>query len=427
MSATLRSLSVALPLLCAHLAAQAGDSQAAETPASSNGAVPSGYCRSGIWSSTRDLDATERVGQIDCALVWNPSLGHGIRFGFNARGASTHGSAHYQRDRAYMRESFAALDLDKWSLKLGRQILSWGRTDRIGPTDYFSPRDLTALVADDDEQKLGTDALLIKHHLNQEMSVSVVAAKPSANRLPTALGVGALAPLERPNRPEYAIKLDRNSGQLDWSISLHKGFERSPYYQLDIAGPGLPTLHRPLPSTQSVGADMATSVGAWVMRAEAAYTKSTPGCATCGSVERNIGKLVLGIEREVGEHHYATAQLYGLNRSGYRAPETRSQALQSSYQAIDRLNSEFGGHEYGLTWRWTTKALNEALRLEFAGVLHAPRHQASSVALRPRVRYAVSDRLHVGAGVDRFIGRPQSYFGTRRANNLVFLELGYAF
>jgi hypothetical protein len=422
MSSGLQHMALLLPLVCAQAVALAS-----ETPLEAKSSVPGGVCRASVWSSTRELDTTAGVGQADCSVSWNPTLAKGLRLALNARAASALGSHNDRRNRAYVREASLMTDTEDWSLRLGRQIISWGRADRIGPSDYFSARDLTSLVADDEEQRLGTDALLVKRHLGQDMSISLVTAKPSANRLPIPNGVGPLTALERPTRPEVALKLDRNAELLDWSVSLHRGYDRSPYYQFQLAGAGGPALYRSFASTQAIGADLATSAGAWVMRAEAAYIKSEFDCQYCTISARNTGKVVLGIERELGANNHLAVQVYGLNRSGYRPPSSRPLPLQASYQGIDKLNSEFGNQEYGLTWRWTTKALNEALRFEFAGVFHAPRHQASSVALRPRLRYALSDRLHLGAGLDRFIGVEQSYFGARRANNLVFLELGYAF
>jgi hypothetical protein len=389
--------------------------------------LPTAGCRSGLWSSSRELDSTEQLAQLDCTVNWYPKIAQGVRLGLNSRAFATQDSRHSREQGIALREGFLAADRADWSFILGRQIIAWGRTDRIGPTDFFSRRDLTALVADDDEQRVGVDALRIKRHFGQATVLSLVTAKYSANRTPIPQGLPALPALDLPHRPEYALKIDSNAGNLDWSVSVFDGFDRTATYRLQTNGAAVPSLQRHLGANQTLGADIATSLGDWVVRAEGAYTKSTHSCALCAAPKTRSGKLVLGLEREIAASNHLAIQVYGLYRSHYEAPHSASAPIVKTLQNIDRLNSEFGAHEYGATWKWTIKAMNDALRLEFAGVLHAPSRQSSSLALRPRIRYAITDRLHVAAGWDRFIGSAQTYFGTRRPNNLVFLELGYTF
>ena len=52
-------------------------------------------------------------------------------------------------------EGWVRLAAGNLEIKAGRQIVVWGRADRLNPTDNISSRDYTLLVASDDEQRRG--------------------------------------------------------------------------------------------------------------------------------------------------------------------------------------------------------------------------------------------------------------------------------
>ena len=58
-----------------------------------------------------------------------------------------------------IREAYLDLSHGPLDLRIGKQIIAWGRADRINPTDNLTPRDYTLLVPDDDDQRLGTPAV----------------------------------------------------------------------------------------------------------------------------------------------------------------------------------------------------------------------------------------------------------------------------
>ena len=64
-----------------------------------------------------------------------------------------------------LREAFVDVRLGRLDLRAGRQIIAWGRADGVNPTDNLSGQDLTLLVPDDDDRRLGTTAVRASYYV----------------------------------------------------------------------------------------------------------------------------------------------------------------------------------------------------------------------------------------------------------------------
>ena len=117
------------------------------------GDLPYGECRSGYWSSDRNLDDRGDIAKGTCLVNWNLELAEQTRLVLAARGG-INDSARADGYSGRLREGYLETGNDAWRWRVGRQIIAWGRSDRINPTDYLAPRDLTLLVPEDDEQRL---------------------------------------------------------------------------------------------------------------------------------------------------------------------------------------------------------------------------------------------------------------------------------
>jgi hypothetical protein len=395
---------------------------AQEPPKTSGTTAPVfGECRTGYWSSNRNLDDQAGAASSTCFASWKPVLNETVSFGFNARVNGAPTRMHTSRGR--IREAYARVENGPLTAKLGRQVIAWGRSDRISPTDNLSPRDYTALVPDDDEQRQGLDAALVRYELSQTVSVVAVVGRFEENVLPTGQPPQALNALAIPSRPEYALKLDRNGSGIDWSLSYYDGFERTPRYRAMFPIAAVPGVSRSFEHNRTLGADVALPAGNWTFRGETAITLNTPACSGCGAETRKTSKLVLGIDRDLGEVVSASAQIYRVHRSHYSPPAVQAASLMPLFDGLDRLNSEFSKRDYGATGRVSSRFFNDRLKLELGVIYHQPEAAKSSLVIRPRMSFAVSDHVKIAAGADRFQGNAQSYFGVRKKNNLNFLEI----
>ena len=88
-----------------------------------------------------------------------------------------------------IREGYAQLTRGQLDLRAGRQVIVWGRADKVNPTDAWSSRDFMLLAPNDDDQRLGVislQATLECRRLSRDRSVAARVARPGiAHTAPT--------------------------------------------------------------------------------------------------------------------------------------------------------------------------------------------------------------------------------------------------
>lgn len=392
-------------------------------PAASEGvAVPTGLCQVGYWSSSRNLDDQEEVGLVNCSLAWRQSLGDSARVVVSGRGGyAVTGTTDDWSGR--VREAYIDWQAGAWSLRLGRQVLAWGRADRINPTDNLAPRDFTLLVAEDEDQKLGIDAARVRYELSPSLSASVLLARFGAHKTPTGSLPSNTVRAMEPGRAEWAVKLD-HIGTLDWSLSYFDGYERFTRYTAVFRSPTAFVFQGAFERSKVLGVDAATALGAWTIRTELAYSELEPDCTGCAQYKRKVARAVVGADRDFLETSNVNFQVFALRRSNYIDPAALPAAQQPLAMGLDRLNFEFGKDEWGVTLRVSHRALNERLKVEVSGIADLTNR---SGVLRPRLTFAYSDQLRLGAGADYFRGKTQSFFGSRKDNQTGFVDMALVF
>lgn len=377
--------------------------------------LPFGECRLGYWSSSRNLDHTQDITQGLCFSNWKPSISDSVSFGFSVQGHISN-KRDTTGDKARLREGYVDIGSDDWSLRLGRQLIAWGRADRINPTDYFSPRNFTLLVPEDDEQRRGIDAALVQYHLNDSNRLSLVIARFEPHRMPQGLLPAGIVRSAEPDDAEVAVKYDHIGNFLDWSISYYDGYDRFPRYRLFQNVNELPRIHADYESLNTWGFDAAAAAGSWTLRTELTHSKQER--AQTGD-EISITRAIVGIDHDFLDTANINVQWFSNHRE-----HTTKMPIAVYQEGLDRLNSEFGFHDQGVTLRLSNRFFNEQLKVELASILDTQKH---SYVIRPRITYAVNDQIKITMGADIFSGIEQSYFGIRENNDLRFIELNIVY
>ncbi len=385
--------------------------------------APYGECGLGYWSSNRNLDDVEDVAHSFCSLNWKPKLTAGASLGFNARLDWQNQSAP-ANTRHRMREAYLDVEEGALSVRLGRQILAWGRADRINPTDSLSPRDFTLLVPEDEDQRTGMDAIRLRYALSPALSLTVVAARFEPHITPQgSLPTNRVNPAT-PDQTEWALKLDHSGNGLDGSLSYFEGYVRQGRYRFDSQAANAPVFRSDFERMQTIGADFAGALGAWTWRGEFSHSTIRAVCDLCPKRERSVSRAVVGVDRDFLDTMNVNLQLFTTSRTGYQDPGSMPAAMQALQSGLNRLNSEYGAQETGVTVRLSDRLLNEKLKWEISAVLDLT---GQSSVVRPRLTYALSDHLKISAGIDYFSGSAQSYFGALSKNTLGFLALSLVF
>ena len=365
-----------------------------------------GSLRGGYWSSNRLFDDRSHLGAASTWLRMDKRFGDG--FGVYAE---AYGGREDLRsdgdDVARVREAYLDGRVGAVDFRLGKQIIAWGRTDRLNPTDNLTPRDARLLAADIDEDRFGSLAAKTAWNLAAHTSLTGVwLPEFRPNRIYLRPGLSEVIPNSSRN---WALKLDQSGKAIDWSVSYYDGHDLSG----DLAADRVIRHYR----TRVIGADMATTRGAWRFALESSYTRTEDPDGTIAYLKNPFVYTVLGIERDFGNNTSGIVQLFNRRVMHYQTPSAAEQQ-----HAI--LTSQLDREQNGMSVRIAKKWLNETLETELSGVTLFERH---GYLIRPRLVYAWSDQLKLLAGYEYFDGSSNTLYGLLRRNRLLFTELRYFF
>lgn len=385
-----------------------------------------GSLRAGYWSSNRRLDDETNIGVASTWLKLDKKLDSGL--GLFAEGYLANEDIFGdQRDTSRLREAYVDARSDAWDFRFGRQIVAWGRADRLNPTDNLTPRDFTLLVPEVDEDRFGSLAAKATWNLNTTTGLTGIWLpdfQPNVVGLPPAPGVVYQENIPTGSR-QWALKLDQSGGRIDWSVSYFDGYDLNPDLSFGASSSSINVVTLDHHRIKVLGADAATTVGAYRYAVEAAYTRTEDSDGTNPFVRNPFVYAVFGVERDFGNNLDVIVQAFAREILNYSNPEaitdpaTRSLAVQ---QAV--AGNQYDSHQQGISVRIGKKWFNETVEGELAGAFLLNR---SGYLLRPKLSWAASDNLKLITGVEYFGGSDKTSYGVLEKNNGVFAEARYFF
>jgi hypothetical protein len=180
-----------------------------------------------------------------------------------------------------------------------------------------------------------------------------------------------------------------------------------------------PTYHR----IRVVGADAAAVWGPYGLRAEAAYTFTEH--AEDPTVIRPFFFMVVGADRTLPGHVYVNAQFVLRVVSDFQSPgRIIDPVARAVVVAQATINDQLDEVSQAATLRVSRKWLDDTLETEIGAIVGLVR---LDYALRPKVRYAVTDRVRLTVGGDIFRGPTPSVLGRLRDNSTAYVELRWDF
>jgi hypothetical protein len=320
-------------------------------------------------------------------------------------------------------EGYATLHLKRVDLRLGKQIVAWGRADGINPTDNLTPRNYRVMLPLEEDQRFGTWGARLDAYLSQALTLEIFAStffEPAQFPLPP---VGAAVSTQRPGHSahngELGIKLNKTSGGFDWSLSYYSG-----YSLLPVIGFATSALQLHYDRVQVVGADCARNYGRFGFRSEVAYTLPQDHPSADPNAVRPRLFWVNGVDRTFFENLNVNAQVFVRWMPRYQNPADQPDLMA---RVAGELNAIIGGQEAGaspgVTFRVSDQWLNNTLQAELLSLINLRR---GDHYLRPLVTYDVSDRTRVLFGANLYGGPRDAPYGLQRSDNGVFTEIRYA-
>lgn len=374
----------------------------------------------GAWSGTRRNDSADAVAVPRVAVDASATLPSGFSTALLADAAREQAHpAGDSRTQVQLREAWLGWKLGSTAARLGWQIVNWGRTDVLNPTDNASARDYTRLVDRDADQKLGLPMLAVQQRLGADTTVQVL-WQPlfRASRVPLPAQPGARYVEHRPGTSPGAagLRIETIGETLSASLSYLRGPARLPNLALDPAAVTAGRLDLDHPHSEVIGADAEMVFGDWVVRGESAWTRVRDSGADPLVSRESALDTVLGIERAFG-----AASVFVQGEWKYipgwldpgRVPAPLLPLARGNASFNDELHKSRG--QLGTGFALNTSDLRWSLSFDAAW---APADD--DWALRPRLRWRVDDRVLLFAGGDWFRGPALGVYGRLRASSAVF-------
>jgi hypothetical protein len=421
MTSGLASGAAALLLAVASTAAAQTSDTAPELATWLSAAEISGSMRAAYWSSSRHLDDEGHVAAWTARPKASPRLpGRAsllIDTWAHAVGPESDGDARLRTREALVRASAGPFDV-----RLGRQIIAWGRADGINPTDNLTPRDTTLLVADDEDERMGTTSAVVSYHAGgvSFTGVWLPEFRPPRFAVPLPAGVTLRRLDHRWSADQWAARIEQSGGAVDWSVSFLRGQDLTPTIGVSSNG-GFTIQHQPV---RVVGADAATTLGRFGARVEAAYVDTDDRDGVDPAVRNPYLHVVAGVDRTWREYLNVNVQYVFRRVSGDMVRSGGDAATEGLASLNTTIRAEARRYQHGGTVRIAHQWLRETLQGEVAAVVFA---EPYGLLVRPRASYAVTDRLQVSVGADVMRGEHGSTLGLLRRNSAVLTELRWDF
>ena len=215
-----------------------------------------------------------------------------------------------ERPALSLRQLIAVIHKGKVTAELGRQIIRWGKTDILTPTDRFAPRDYVASVVDSDF--LGVTAARVTVAGANDSLEAVWQPWFTPSRTPLLDQRWTALPAELsgvrigdagaryPGRGQFGARWNHLASRYEYSLSYFDGFNTLPLFDATFDAkfdPATATARaqRFYPTMRMYGADVAIPLRWMTVKGEAGYFTTR----TAGAQEYIL--YVIQLERQIRE------------------------------------------------------------------------------------------------------------------------------
>ena len=326
-------------------------------------------------------------------------------------------------EQSELREGYVDYAADKWDLRFGRQVITWGLGDLVFVNDVF-PKDHEALFAGRPLEylKRGVDAVKLGVYPGFASFELVAAPDFRESRTPDPRrfhlfdpmpAVGSRETVE-PGRGDAGLRMYRGIGGYDVALYLYSGFQRTPSMRPDsITAPTKITFFHPELSVY--GASVSGRVGDGVLSLEGAYYDSRQDRGGSDfAVPNSQTRLLAGYQIQPVEDLSLSFQYYAEYMHDHGAYLA---ALPAGFPVEKRWSHTF-------TARVTQLYLHQTLRFS---VFVLRNTSNGDYFANPELRYSFTDKVWGAIGASVFGGKPSGQFGQLSPDDNVYLQVRYEF
>ncbi|MBI4622683.1 MAG: hypothetical protein HY736_05585 [Verrucomicrobia bacterium] len=327
-----------------------------------------------------------------------------------------------------LREGYLDLAHDRWDLRVGRQIVTWGVGDLVFINDVF-PKDYGAFFAGRPLEylKRGVDAVNVNFQ-SDALSVEWIVIPPglfTPDSLPPrgrffqfdpfpSLPRQTDEPAATFDHTETALRLHRTVAETELSLYAYRGFGRTHALRPDNAA--VPTRAVEFfPKLAVFGASARRSGLGGVWGVELGYYDSLDDrTGTNPAIENSQVRFILTYQRQLGQDVTGSLEYYGEQIQDYAAFR---RSVPSGFPTRAELRDLIGVR--------VTKLLRyQTLKLSLFS-FYSPR--ARDFFVNPEISYNFTDYLWAAAGGNIFGGPSASFFGQLGRNDNAYLSVRCSF
>jgi hypothetical protein len=325
-----------------------------------------------------------------------------------------------KRNKFNLPEFFVDLYFNDFDLRIGKQVVAWGKADSVNPTDNVNPQDLSNFFEQD--QEIGVPAVKLDYYIGDFTIEGVFVPTFTPTRLPpldTRLSVIDISdipfPINDPDLPsdnidnsQYGVRLKTTHKGWDFSASFYDGINDFPNVRLEPDFSITPIYNK----IRVIGADFATTFDRWGVHGEAAQFLSD------GDREDSYVQYVLGIDYKradvVLDHDLFAIVEY----IGEHVTQEGESELPVGGAMVSRVfsNSLFVHIEY---------EFSDYFRLDLEGIVNLD--NGEDYFLKPEFSYDVNNNFTIAVGFDLLWGPSDTFFGQFDKSDRVFTKMTYTF
>lgn len=319
-----------------------------------------------------------------------------------------------------IREAYVNMYKGNLDLRLGHQIVVWGRADGFNPTNNITPQNMLARSTDEDDRREGNFLMRAFYYLNP-VSMELIWV-PQYN--PSVLPIGlfpfpddvtlgeTVNPDANLENGSIALKTNLETSQMEGSVSYFRGYMPMPgidITDLELVDDGFVVTVSPTAyQMQVIGADFSTSIGSFGLRGEAAYRIPVEDHEEEVYVPNPDVQWVLGADRSVGDFSII-AQYIGRYVMDFEPFESTGWAYDELILKNRMIASQLDEISHAAFARPTLAMNHETMSLECLAYYCITTEE---LLIRPSLTVDVADALELRIGGEWYSGPENTLFGS---------------
>ena len=290
------------------------------------------------------------------------------------------------------------------TVEAGKQLVRWGRTEIINPTDRFAPRDFLTVV---DSDFLGVDAVRATYERGADTIDFIWSPRVTTGRIPLPNQRWFVPPegapafqVERqlPERSQTGVRWS-HIGVVEFAAAFYDGFDYLPSYEVT---PGSLVVREIYPELRMFGGDIEVPLPLVSIKGEAGYFQSPDRRAD------DYVSYVIQLERQTGEWFFI---------GGYGGEVITRKGLQSAeFNPVRGLTRTILAHA-----GYTIDA-NRSVDFEAA-----VRENFDGFWSRNEFSQAFGQHWRMTVGFTLIRGKPTDFLGQYRKNSHAMVAVRYSF